>query len=1013
MQFTDYFIKRPVFASVISILIFVAGLYALQKMSLREFPKIESTVISVSTGYPGANASVMKSFITMPLQQKIASAEGIDYITSSSSQQSSNISVHMNLGYPPSKALTEIMAKAAEVRGVLPKESNDPVIAKSTGGATALMYVAFDSKSMSNGQITDYLRRVVQPALQTVEGVASADILGNNNFSMRIWLDPKRLTAYNLSATEVRQALTSNNIITAAGRTKGKHIALDLVVNTALHSVKQFENIVIKRENNTLIYLRDVANVELGTQSYNFSIKFNGENATFMSITNQPGSNPLTVITKTKALLPKLMSRFPPSLESKVVYDATKYIRESINEVISTIIIASLIVIAVIFLFLGSFRSTMIPVITIPLSLVGVGSLMLAMGFSMNTLTLLALVLAIGMVVDDAIVVVENIYRHIEEGMDAFNAAITGAREIASPVISMTLTLAAVYAPIGFLQGVTGSLFREFAYTLAASVIISGIVALTLSPMMCAHLLSSKMMGNKLIARIDRFFITLKSGYEKHLRNTLNFRSLTLILVAFLVALIGFMWMTSPQELAPKEDKGALFFQATAPSSTNVDFITEKMNLGEAIFKGFPQRKETFIINGMSGQNSGFGGLMLKPWSQRKLTQQQIQPLLQAKLAGIPGLQIFVFGMPAIPGGSGSAGVQFVLTTTKGYPALLAAANKLEGIAQKSGKFMYFMKSLRFDRPTANIELNKEKTGILGINTETLATSLSTFLGGNNINYFTRDGYSYEVIPQTPRMNRYNPLDIMHYFIKTGENHLVPLGSVATLKYTNEPSALSTFQQQNSVTFNGGLLPGTSEGEAIQFLIDTVGNDLPNYVSYDFAGSTRTFIQEGSSLLYAFLFALLVIYLILAAKFESFRDPLIILLSVPLAICGALIPISLGFTSINIYSEIGMVTLIGLIAKHGILIVEFANQLQMNEKLSRLDAVIQAAATRLRPVLMTTAAMVLGVLPLVVQGGPGGNARFAIGIVITCGMLFGTLFTLVVVPTMYTFLAKNHQGDVV
>jgi multidrug efflux pump len=903
------------------------------------------------------------------------------------------------------------MAKVAEVTNELPKESNQPVILKSTGSQSALMYIGYSSKKMTTEQITDYLARVLQPNLQTVGGVSNAEIIGGQTYAMRVWLDTDKMAALQISPLEVINALNKQNFQTAAGQTKGKFVLFNIDAKTNLEKPEQFREIVVKNQNNTLIRIKDIGNVELGAENYDSNAKFNGQNGVFIGIEATPTANPLTVITDVKKILPKLANNYPPEMDSKIVYDATEYIRSSIDEVVLSIVEATIIVILVIFAFIGAAQAVTIPVITIPLSLIGVCSLMYSMGYSINLLTLLAMVIAIGLVVDDAIVVVENIYRHIEEGATPKEAALKGAREIAGPIISMTTTLAAVYAPIGFMTGLTGALFKEFAFTLSFSVILSGVIALTLSPMMCSKLLNSSMMHQKFVIYIDSIFDHLKHRYARKLRAVIDYRKVVVVFAIIMLLGCGLMALTTKTELAPDEDQSIAFMMFTAPKYANLDYTTKFTDQLPPMFASLPETEDFFVFNGNGSVNVGIAGLILKPWEQRDKSQAEVIPIVQQKIATIAGLNSVVFPLPSLPTNSSGLPVQFVITSTEDYVLIYQIVKKLEEAARQSGLFMFVDSDLKFEKPMLEVHVDKDKAASIGVSMENIGGSLATLLGGNYTNRFSIYGKSYEVIPQVFQEFRYNPHKIAEYYVTTDSGMSVPLASVVDLKFTTQPNELYRFQQLNSVTLSGMMMPGKSVPEGLGFLEAEAKKILPVGFSYDYAGQSRQVIQEGYTMIYTFFFALIIIYLVLSAQFESFRDPFIILISVPLSIIGALLPLHLGLATLNIYTGIGLVTLIGLISKHGILIVEFANQLQEHEGLSISEAVIKSATLRLRPILMTTVAMVLGVVPLVIASGAGAESRYNIGLVIACGMLIGTIFTLFVVPTMYTLLAhkKFHQ----
>ncbi|HBD7065948.1 TPA: efflux RND transporter permease subunit [Legionella pneumophila] len=1005
MKFTDLFIKRPVLSIVVSMLIFLFGINSIYKMQIRQYPKMENTVITIMTGYPGADAELIAGFITTPLESAVASAEGIDYMTSSSQQGLSTITLNIKLNFDPQIAFTDVMSKVQQTLNQLPKESQQPVILKKSDSSTAWMYISLDSKDMTPQQITDYATRVVQPQLQTVDGVAKADILGGQTYSMRIFMNPIKMAALNVTPADVSAVLASNNFLTAAGSTKSEYVAINVTAKTDLNNVEEFERLIVKSDKGSIIRLRDIAKVELGSQNYDSSVTFNSKKAVFISITPTPTANPLTVINDARKLFPSIVREFPPSLTGTIVYDATAFIRASIHEVMETIIEAAVIVIIVIFLFLGSVRSVLIPVVTIPLSLVGVCTLMLILGYSINLLTLLAFVLAIGLVVDDAIVVVENVHRHLEEGKTPFESAIIGAREIATPVIAMTITLAAVYAPIGFMSGLTGALFKEFAFTLASAVIISGVIALTLSPMMCSKILSEEATSGKFAIFLDEFFNKLKRVYQNALHSLLDTREMMLLLAGVVILMLPYLYSNTAAETAPDEDQGFFFVMATAPQYATLDYIEAYTKPFDAIYKSFPETENYFTVN----MSQPISGMVLKPWDQRKKSQFALKQPLQNKLSKIAGLNAFAIVPPPLPGGGGGPAVQFVVKTTNDFQSLMDVSNKLTEKARNSGLFIYIDNSLKFNQPQVEFSINRAKASEMGLDMRALGSSLTSALSGNYINYFNLEGRSYQVIPQLARKFRLTIEQLGQIYVKTLNGTMVPLSTVITPTEKTQPNAATHFQQLNSATIQAVMMPGKTLGQGLEFLQKAAQEVLPKGFTYDYGGESRQFMQEGSALIFAFLFAIVVIFLVLAAQYESFRDPLIVLISVPMSICGALIPLNLGVATINIYTQVGLITLIGLISKHGILIVDFANHLQREKNLDKRAAVEESAGIRLRPILMTTAAMVFGVIPLLIASGAGAASRFDIGLVISTGLLIGTCFTLFVVPTLYTYLAEDHR----
>ncbi|MEE5037256.1 multidrug efflux RND transporter permease subunit [Pseudomonas alliivorans] len=1003
MTFTDPFIRRPVLATVVSLLIVLLGIQAYSKLVIRQYPQMENALITVTTAYPGANAETIQGYITQPLQQSLASAEGIDYMTSVSRQNFSIISIYARIGADSDRLFTELLAKANEVKNKLPQDAEDPVLSKEAADASALMYVSFYSSQLNNPQITDYLSRVIQPRLATLPGMAEAEILGNQVFAMRLWLDPVRLAGFGLTAADVTDAVRRYNFLSAAGEIKGEYVVTSINATTELKSAEAFATIPLKTNGDSRVLLGDVARVEMGAENYNTVSSFDGIPSVYIGIKGTPSSNPLDVIKEVRRIMPELESQLPPSLKVSIAYDATLFIQASIHEVVKTLLEAVLIVIVVVFLFLGALRSVLIPVVTIPLSMIGVLFFMQLMGYSINLLTLLAMVLAIGLVVDDAIVVVENIHRHIEEGRTPFDAAIEGAREIAMPVVSMTITLAAVYAPIGFLEGLTGALFREFALTLAGAVVISGIVALTLSPMMCAMLLRREENPSGLAHRLDQVFERLKVRYRRILHTTLNTRPVVVVFAIIVLCLIPVLLMFTKSELAPDEDQGIIFMMATSPQTTNLNYINAYTDRFVALFKAFPEYYSSFQINGFNGVQTGVGGFLLKPWNERTRTQMEILPEVQARLSDIPGLQIFGFNLPSLPGTGEGLPFQFVINTPNDYPALLEVAERIKKRATDSGKFAFMDIDLAFDKPEVVVDIDRAKAAQMGVSMRDLGGTLATLLAEAEINRFTLEGRSYKVIAQVERAYRDNPGWLNNYYVRNSEGQLLALSTLITVSDRARPRQLNQFQQLNSAIIQG--FPIVSMGEALETVRQIASEEAPEGFAYDYAGASRQYVQEGSALWITFALALAIIFLVLAAQFESFRDPLVILVTVPLSICGALIPLFLGLSSMNIYTQVGLVTLIGLISKHGILIVEFANQLRRHQGLSAREAVEEAAAIRLRPVLMTTAAMVFAMVPLILATGAGAVSRFDIGMVIATGMSVGTLFTLIVLPCVYTLLA--------
>jgi len=1015
-RLTDIFIERPVLATVVSLLILVLGLRSLFQLPIRQFPFTENAVVTISTAYYGADPALMAGFITTPLENSIAQAEGIDYLTSSSTLGVSNIQANLKLNYDYNKAVSEINTKVNAVLNQLPKEAQQPIISVAVGETIDSMYMGFYSKILPANKITDYLIRIVQPKLQAIDGVKQAEILGKRQFALRAWLDPEKMAALGITSTDVSNALLANDFISAAGRTEGQMVTVNLKANTELSSVEEFKNLILKSTQGAMVRLQDVAKVTLGSEDYDTAVSFDGNDAVYIGIKVAPAANLLTVIDQVKKAFPAIESQLPEGLKGKIVYDGTKYVNSSIHEVEHSLFEALIIVTLVIFLFLGSIRSVIIPVIAIPLSLIGTFFMMLVLGYTINLLTLLALVLAIGLVVDDAIIVVENVHRHMEEGMSRLKAAILGARELANPIIAISVVLIAVYVPIGFMGGLTGALFTEFAFTLAGAVGISAIIALTLTPMMCSKLLKTTHNNqnhnhnhnhnNRFMQYVDQKFEKLSLKYQNALHKSLNHLPVTAVFAGIVLISIYFLYHTSKSELAPQEDQGILISLLTSSANATLKQTQLYSHQIYEAFKKYPETEHIFQLDGISGLNSSIAGMVLKPWDERKRTAMELQTLVQNDLSQITGGNIALFQRPPLPGSNGLP-VQVVIETTESYERLNEVVQSLMTKLQNSGMFMFIDSDLKIDKLQTSIEIDREKTALLGLTMRDVGNVLSSNLGGNYVNYFSLAGRSYKVIPQVETNQRLNYDQLLHYYINASDGSSVPLSTVVSLKTEVVPQSLNHFQQLNSSTISGVIMPSVTLGEVLNNITNITNEILPQGYTIDYAGQSRQYVQESSALIITFFFALIIIFLTLSALFESFRDPLIVLISVPMSICGAMIFISLGVggASLNIYTEVGLVTLIGLISKHGILIVQFANDLQLEGK-SKREAIEMASRIRLRPILMTTASMVLGVIPLITATGAGAVSRYNIGIVVASGIAIGTLFTLFVVPAMYMLLAE-------
>ena len=1020
MKITDLFIRRPVLALVVNLVILIAGLQAVRSLNVRQYPLSENATVTVTTVYVGASANLVRGFITTPLERAIAAADGIEYMESQSALGLSTINVRLRLNYDSTKALAEISSKVDQVRADLPPEAEVPVInIESADSRFASAYLSFSSDLLEQNEITDYLVRIVQPRLSAVPGVQRADILGARTFAMRIWLKPDRMAALEISPAQVRRALAANNFLAALGRSKGAYIQVNLAADTDLHTPDEFRRLVVRQRNGTVVRLGDIADVVLGAEDYDAEVRFSGQTAVFMGIWPIPNANSLDVIRRVGTEMDGVKRDLPSGLEARVAYDATNYISSAIREVLKTLGDTLMIVMVVIFLFLGSFRSVLIPVVAIPLSLIGGVFLMQFFGFTVNLLTLLAIVLSVGLVVDDAIVVVENVERHLREGKSPLEAALTGARELVSPIIAMTVTLATVYLPIGLQGGLTGSLFREFAFTLAGAVAISGIVALTLSPVMSARLLKPGLGERGLAGRITRDLENLKRFYGRVLESTLRGRpAVYAVWIAVSLCTVP-MYQMSAKELAPLEDQGVIFGILDASADSTLDQNSLFAEEVKRVFHEVPETDFTFQITFPS---AGFGGMVVKPWDERERSIFEILPGVQQALQKVPGIRIFPVTPPALPGG-GDFPVEFILASTAETGQILEFAQKLQGKAMESGMFAFPPQiDVKIDLPQSEFVIDRDKVASMGLNLEQVAGDLGGLVGGNFVNRFDISGRSYKVIPQIQRVDRLNPEQLRNVYVTGPNGRLVPVSTVATLRHSVVPRSLNRFQQLNAVKISGVAVRPLDE--ALRYLEDEAAKILPQGYVIDYTGESRQLRTEAGRFLPAFVLAIILIFLVLAAQFNSFRDPFVILAgSVPLAMFGALLFTFLKMpdpnvrfwtagwtTTMNIYSQVGLVTLVGLVSKNGILIVEFANQLQL-QGLGKLEAVRQAAMTRLRPILMVSAATIGGHLPLTLVSGPGAAARNSIGLVLVGGMFVGTLFTLFIVPSIYMLIARDHGRD--
>jgi len=1004
MNWTDIFIRRPVLSLVVSALVLVFGLKAIGSLPVNQYPQTQNAIVTITTAYYGADPETIAGFITQPLEASIAQAQGIDYLSSASISGISTIIATLKLNYDSNAALTQIQTQISAVKNQLPPQAQQPVLTVQVGQSTAAMYMGFYSDQLPNNAITDYLLRVVKPKLDSIQGVQNAEIIGGRKFALRAWLDREKMAGLGVGADDVYSAMSANNYLSAVGSTKGDMVSVDLVAGTDLHTLDEFRKLVVKKDGINIVYLDQVANVSLGSEDYNTNVAFSGKQSVFIGIKVAPQANLLDVAQRVRDAVPDLQKQLPIGMNGKIVYDSTEFITSSIDEVIFTLIEALVIVTLVIYLFLGSARAVAVPVIAMPLSLIGTFFLMQVLGYSINLLTLLALVLAIGLVVDDAIIVVENVDRHMKEGKSPLEASLIAARELGSPILAMTVVLIAVYIPIGFQGGLTGALFTEFAFTLASAVAVSGLIALTLSPMMCSRIFTQEQEASAFVQKIDHIFEKLHHSYQTTLRDLLSTWQVIIVMGAILLFGVAYLYATSRAELAPTEDQGIVLMQASGPPNSTVNQMQTYADQIYAIAAAEPEYEQAFQI---TSPTSSFGGILLKDWTERSRNATKFQQDMQQKWNTIAGVRVAAFQFPALPGAQGLP-VQVVINTTESYEQLNEVSQAVLDKARRSGNFFFVDSDLKVDKPQDVLVIDREKVAALGMTQQQVGSALSAALGGGYVNYFSVAGRSYKVIPQVKQVDRLNPDQILDYYIRTPSGAMIQARTIASIKQRVVPQSINHFQQLNSATISGVSTPFISQADVLEFMRQALKEVAPNGYTIDYAGPSRQFMAESGGFLVTMFFAILIVFLVLAAQFESFRDPIVILVSVPLALFGALIFINLGFTTLNVYTQVGLVTLMGLISKHGILIVEFANELQEAGR-SKLDAIVEASSVRLRPILMTTAAMVLGVVPLVIASGAGAAGRQSMGLVIFTGLSIGTLFTLFVVPAMYLFIGADHH----
>jgi multidrug efflux pump len=1018
VKFTDRFITRPVLATVVSLLILVLGVRALFALPVRQFPETENATISVTTVYYGASPDLIAGFITTPIEQAVAEAQGIDYLTSASSTGLSMVQAKLKLDYDANRALTEIQAKVSSITNQLPPQAQQPVLTLQVGEQQSAMYVGFSSATLTANQITDYVIRVVQPKLQAVAGVQSAQLLGGREYALRVWLDPVRLAAVGLTADDVYGALQSNNFLSALGSTKGQMVRIDLVATTDLHTVDEFRELVIANRDGVLVRLKDVANVVLGAKDYDSNVAYKGERSVFIGVNIAPDANVLNVLADVRKIFPDIQAGMPAGLKAEIGFDSSGYIRDAIKEVVLTLSETLIIVTIVIFLFLGTMRSVIIPTIAMPLSLIGGFFVMLVLGYSINLLTLLALVLGIGLVVDDAIIVVENVDRHMKLGKSRMQAAYVAARELAGPIIAISVVLIAVYVPIGFRGGLTGTLFSEFAFTLAGAVAVSAVVALTLSPMMCSRFLRDEHHGgsNKLVHMIDRNFEWFTAAYQRMLQKALDAWKAVVAFGFIVIGLIWLMWwapgmgVQATSELAPGEDQSFMFSILNGPPTATTKQMGVYQRQAFEAMRAMPEYVNSFQFDGTATGtiNQGFGGIVTTPTSERERSIMEIQQDLQQRSNKIAGANVFWINPPSLPGAGGAYPVEFVLQTTAPFQELYEVAQNVLGKAMATGKFWFLDLDLKVDKPQTTVQIDRDKVAALGLTQRDVGSVLTNMLGGGYVNYFSIAGRSYRVIPQVMQSERLTPEQVANYHVRTPTGESVPASTFVSFRTETVPQSINHFQRLNSATLGG--VTGVTMGEALETLRAVAAETLPSGYSIDYGGASRQYVNESGGFLATLAFVLIIIYLVLAAQFESFVDPLIVIMSVFMAIFGAMVFMFEGAATLNVYTQVGLVTLVGVISKHGILIVQFANEQQRAGK-SKFDAVLAAATIRLRPILMTTVAMAMGVVPLIIADGAGAVARNHMGIVMFWGISIGTLFTLFVVPAMYLFLGADHSKD--
>ncbi len=1006
MKLSETSIRRPVLACVMSLLLVLVGLVSFDQLTLREYPRIDEPLVSVSTRLQGASSEVIESQVTKPLEDSIAGIDGVDILTSVSRTEQSNITVRFKLSKDPDTAAAEVRDRVSRVRGRLPTEADEPVISKVEADATPTIWLAYTSETMGPLELTDLINRVVKPRLQTVTGVADVQVGGDRRYAMRVWLDPDRLAAYRLTVQDVEDAIRRQNLEVPAGRIESQQREFSVTARTDLNTVAQFNDIVVKNVGGTLVRLRDVARVQEAAASERSRVRLNGVPSVSTGVIRNATANPLEVAAGVKALMPQIQRDLPPSVTVIQANDNSVFIDRSIKAVYTTVAEAVVLVALVVFVFLRTLRASVIPLITIPVSLVGTFAAIALAGFTINTLTLLALVLAIGLVVDDAIVVLENIYRHIEEGLTPFQAAIKGAHEISFAVVAMTLTLAAVFAPLAFTPGRTGRLFGEFALTLAGAVLVSGFVALTLTPMMCSKLLRHVEKPTRFDRGMERVLVGIGSGYSRMLGWVLHHRWVVLVVMLASAGGSYALFTTAKSELSPMEDRGVIFLPIRAPDGATLDYTARYLDAIERITAQIPEFDRRFTFMGGGQVSSAFGVLRTVDWTERTVTTPELAQKLLPQLLALPGISAFPITPPSLGQGGRARAIEFVLVSGDSYDNMARAAQAMIAEMQANPGIVQPDSDLQLNKPEIFIDVDRARAADMGVSVDVVARTIETMLGSRVVTRYKRDAEQYDVLVQTENAGRATPEDIEKIFVRGRNDTMVPLSSLVKIREAVSPRELNHFNQRRSVTLSANLAPGYSLGEALKFMDAAAARVLPAGYATELNGVSREFKASSGALGVVFVLALMFIFLVLSAQFESFIDPFVILLSVPLSMVGALLALKLAGGTLNVFSQIGLITLVGLITKHGILIVEFANQLRKQGK-AVAEAVQEAATLRLRPILMTTGAMVLGALPLALARGAGAESRQQIGWVIVGGMSLGTLLTIFVVPTVYTWFARQ------